>query len=213
MSSILLPFAFEDHLIRVLRDENGEPLFVAKDVARALGYEWNGMKNIQHVPEEWRGVESVSTPSGEQQMLTLSEQGLYFFLARSDKPRALPFQKWLAGEVLPSLRKTGSYTLPGRGTDALPEGVPRLKPSLRERVLDDAIQTARMVGAASMAEVEAIFARYCALVGVTQGSLSDEARDFYNECCQYAPGRRETLAALYEAFRRWRGKSSGPLPP
>jgi len=44
-------------------------------------------------------------------MLCLTEQGLYFFLARSDKPKALPFQKWLAGDVLPSIRKTGSYSL------------------------------------------------------------------------------------------------------
>jgi hypothetical protein len=49
-----------------------------------------------------------------QNMLCLSEQGLYFFLGRSDKPAALPFQKWIAGEVIPSIRKTGSYTMPGR---------------------------------------------------------------------------------------------------
>ena len=42
-------------------------------------------------------------------MHTFSEQGLYFFLGRSDKPTALPFQKWLAGDVLPSIRKTGGY--------------------------------------------------------------------------------------------------------
>ena len=42
-------------------------------------------------------------------MLCLSEQGLYFFVCRSDKPKALPFQKWLAGEVLPALRRTGEY--------------------------------------------------------------------------------------------------------
>ena len=44
-------------------------------------------------------------------MLVLYEQGLYFFLARSDKPRALPFQIWLANDVLPSIRKTGSYSM------------------------------------------------------------------------------------------------------
>jgi hypothetical protein len=42
-------------------------------------------------------------------MLCLSEQGLYFFLSRSDKPAALPFQKWIAGEVIPAIRKTGTY--------------------------------------------------------------------------------------------------------
>lgn len=42
-------------------------------------------------------------------MLIISEQGLYFFLGRSDKPVALPFQKWLAGDVIPSIRKHGLY--------------------------------------------------------------------------------------------------------
>jgi prophage antirepressor-like protein len=90
---------------------NGEPLFVAKDVAERIGYTWNGTARIEHVPEEWRGVTSVVTPSGNQNMAVLAEPGLYFFLARSDKPAALPFQKWIAGEVIPSIRKTGSYSI------------------------------------------------------------------------------------------------------
>ena len=94
--------------VRVV-EKDGDPWFVAKDVCEALGYQWKASATVGHVPEEWRGVYSVQTPSGEQEMLTLSEQGLYFFLGRSDKPAALPFQKWLAGDVLPSIRKTGSY--------------------------------------------------------------------------------------------------------
>ena len=62
MSTNAIPFAFDSTLVRAIVDEAGEPWFVAKDVALALGYKWNGFKNIQHVPEEWRGVESVSTP-------------------------------------------------------------------------------------------------------------------------------------------------------
>lgn len=55
------------------------------------------------IPEEWRGVTSVVTPFGEQTMLTISEQGLYFFLGRSDKPKALPYQMWVAGDVANAL--------------------------------------------------------------------------------------------------------------
>jgi anti-repressor protein len=88
---------------------DGEPWFVAKDIAEALEYRWNGSAMISHVPEEWRGVTSVLTPSGNQDMAVLSEQGLYFFLGRSDKKAALPMQKWVAGKVLPQIRKTGSY--------------------------------------------------------------------------------------------------------
>ncbi len=90
----------------VIRD--GEPWFVAKDVAQALGCAWNAKKTVGHVPDAWQGVASVSTRSGQQEVLVLCEPGLYFFLARLDKPKVLPLQKWLAGEVLPSIRKTGA---------------------------------------------------------------------------------------------------------
>lgn len=88
---------------------NNEPHFVAKDIAEALEYSWKGIATIQHVPEQWRGVYSVQTPSGLQEMLCFTEQGLFFFASRSDKPKALPFQMWLSGEVLPSIRKHGFY--------------------------------------------------------------------------------------------------------
>jgi prophage antirepressor-like protein len=89
-------------------EQDGEPWFVAKDIAEALGYAWQP-NLVSHVPEEWRGIKPINTHGGMQNMLCLSEQGLYFFLGRSDKPLALPFQKWIAGEVLPSIRKTGAY--------------------------------------------------------------------------------------------------------
>lgn len=76
-----LAFAFEGHNIRTV-SVNGDPWFVAKDIADALGYSWNANKTIGHVPAEWRGVESVSTPSGPQEMLVLSEHGMYFFPIR-----------------------------------------------------------------------------------------------------------------------------------
>lgn len=117
---------FENHPVRMWQDYKGELVIVAKDVAEALGYadssletigrlfqnvpaEWKGRKRIP-VPEEWKGLKPIKTlRRGQQCVLTLTEQGLYFFLGRSDKPAALPFQKWLAGEVLPSIRKTGGY--------------------------------------------------------------------------------------------------------
>lgn len=90
---------------------DGEPWFVAKDVAEILGHRWNGSSVIDHVPEQWKGARSVLTPRGNQMMAVLSEQGVYFFLGRSDKPAALPFQMWIAGDVVPMIRKTGSYSV------------------------------------------------------------------------------------------------------
>ena len=106
--SQIIPFAYQGQSVRTVAID-GEPWFVAKDVAEILGYVWAGSATIRHVPEEWKGVNSVPTPYGVQEMALLSEQGLYFFLGRSDKPLALPFQKWIAGEVMPSIRRDGLY--------------------------------------------------------------------------------------------------------
>lgn len=116
--------------VRVVMQDS-EPWFVAKDVCEALGYQWNGAARIAHVPEEWKRVTSVVTLRGdEQNMQLLSEQGLYFFLGRSDKPAALPYQKWIAGAVMPSIRRTGQY-----GGYALPR-VPKSFPDALRMIAD-----------------------------------------------------------------------------
>lgn len=99
--------------VRTIKDEdNGEIWFVAKDVAQALEYtEWRS-NLMQSVPEIWKGTKRICTPGGEQEMLCLTEQGLYFFLGRSDKKAALPYQLWIAGDVVPSIRKHGMYATP-----------------------------------------------------------------------------------------------------
>jgi anti-repressor protein len=111
---VVQAFAFEGNPVRVELFD-GEPWWVAKDVALALGYaEGSDINSLtSKVPDEWKGRKPFGTLGGVQEIIALSEHGLYFFLARSDKPAALPFQKWLAGEVLPSIRKTGSYVAPG----------------------------------------------------------------------------------------------------
>jgi prophage antirepressor-like protein len=109
----LVPFKFESNEIRTFVD-NDSIWVVAKDVMTALEYGdvSNLNKSLGHVPVEWKGRYRIPTPGGDQQLWCLSEQGLYFFVARSDKSKALPFQKWLAGEVVPTIRKTGGYQKP-----------------------------------------------------------------------------------------------------
>ena len=214
MTERLMPFAFEEQLVRCRLDEHGEPWFVAKDVALALGYQWNGVSRIAHVPEEWRRVTSVVTLRGdEQNMQLLSEQGLYFFVARSDKPRALPFQKWLAGEVLPSLRRTGRYALPEAGEEApdlpvIPE-MYALRPTMRQRLWQDALQTARLDNGGSAAAVRWV-ARLCRMVTARPGGEAEPDREcaarilrFADEECRRDAGGRVNASRLYEAFALW----------
>jgi anti-repressor protein len=118
MSNPLQVFEFENKKMRII-DIDGTPAFVAKDVVEGVGNIWNGVSRIEHVPEEWRGATSVVTPSGVQEMQVLFEQGIYFYLARCDKPAALSFQKVIAGKILPSIRKYGAYMTPQKIEEAL----------------------------------------------------------------------------------------------
>ena len=113
MNNDIQRFAFDHKPVRVVT-EGAEVWFVAKDIAVALEYSEssNPARLFQSVPEEWKGVKPIHTPYGTQEMITLSEQGLYFFLARSDKEKAVPFQRWLAGDVVPSVRRHGAYMTP-----------------------------------------------------------------------------------------------------
>lgn len=216
----VIPFAFDAALVRVVRDEANEHWYCAKDVALALGYQWNGISRIAHVPDEWKMVTSVVTTFGAKETWFLSEQGLYFFLGRSDKPRALPFQKWLAGEVLPTLRKTGSYTLPGAAAAgaALPAAqdcaipnVPELYavPSgLRLRIWQEALQTARLDNAGSR-EAAQWFVQLCRMVAAghaPRGGVDETTRrilQFADERCRAEQNGRVSAAALYDAFTVW----------
>jgi prophage antirepressor-like protein len=99
--------------LRTYTDDNGNLWFCARDIAAVLGYSLQNTTNIfGHVPDEWRSINPINTSNDIRRMLTLSEPGLYFFLGRSDKTKALPYQKWVAGEVIPAIRKTGEYRLP-----------------------------------------------------------------------------------------------------
>ena len=69
--------------VRVIENA-GELFFVAKDVAESLGYTSTNMTTIfQSVPDEWKGSNQIATPGGKQEMLTISEQGLYGALGKS----------------------------------------------------------------------------------------------------------------------------------
>lgn len=92
------------------RDRSGDRVivFVAKDLVEAVGATWAG-HSLDHIPGQYRGMVSVSTPSGDQQMVSLTEPGMNMYLFRSDKPAALPWQKHLAEVILPTIRRTGQY--------------------------------------------------------------------------------------------------------
>ncbi|MDP2431819.1 MAG: Bro-N domain-containing protein [Pseudomonadota bacterium] len=111
MSSII-PFEFDKHLLRVQLDADGEPWFVANDVCSALTV-GNSRMALDRLDHDEKGVSSIDTPGGKQEMAVVNESGLYALILGSRKPEAKRFKRWVTHEVLPSIRKTGSYAHPG----------------------------------------------------------------------------------------------------
>lgn len=88
--------------------EDGEPLFVAKDICAILDL-GNPRSSLALLDEDEKGVHSVDTPGGKQNMTTVTEPGFYKLVMRSRKPEAKAFQRWVTHEVLPALRRDGAY--------------------------------------------------------------------------------------------------------
>lgn len=88
---------------------NGEPWFVGKDIAAALGYS-NPRKAIgDHVDEEDKGVTKCDTLGGGQNLTIINESGMYSLIMGSKLEGAKRFKRWVTSEVLPSIRKTGAF--------------------------------------------------------------------------------------------------------
>ena len=104
-------FNFHNNEVRVV-NVNSEPWFVAKDVAEILGYSETEKMTRRLDDDEKTTLPFRGTGSNYQTNITIiNESGLYNAVLGSNKPNAKRFRKWVTGEVLPSIRKTGKYAV------------------------------------------------------------------------------------------------------
>ena len=109
MNQQLAPFDFEGRQVRIVTDAQGEPWFVAADVLTTISLD---RKALERLDDDEKGVNSIHTPGGVQEMTTVNEPGLYALVLGSRKAEAKRFKRWVTHEVLPAIRKTGSYAVP-----------------------------------------------------------------------------------------------------
>lgn len=103
-------FEYQNSKVRTV-DMDGEAWFVLKDVCAVLGISNNRMA-ADRLDDDEKGVSLIDTLGGKQEMVIVNESGLYHVILRSDKPEAAPFRRWVTNDVLPTIRKTGSYNAP-----------------------------------------------------------------------------------------------------
>ena len=109
--SNLIPFQFESTSIRVVTDEHGEPLFVGKDICDVLGY----ANHNKAMGDHCKGVTNTAplqTSGGTQNYRVLTEADVLRLIVNSHLPAADKFERMVFEDILPTIRKTGSYTAP-----------------------------------------------------------------------------------------------------
>lgn len=104
-------FFFNSSQVRVIHAEDG-PRWVAQDVCEVLGIANPADVLAKRLDEDEKGVASVYTLRGIQELLVVNEPGLYQLVLGSRKPEAKSFKRWLTHEVIPSIRQTGAYVVP-----------------------------------------------------------------------------------------------------
>ncbi|AKS09058.1 phage protein [Pseudomonas trivialis] len=126
-TSNVIPFEFGKQQVRTLLIGD-QPWFVAADVCASLAIgnvslAVNGRadRDTDGLDEDEKGIATVNTPSGAQEMLVVSESGLYALIFKSRKAEAKRFKKWVTAEVLPAIRKHGRYEDHGKMTTLMDE--------------------------------------------------------------------------------------------
>lgn len=101
-------FDFEGSKVRIITDQKGEPWFVANDVAEVLGYRM-ASDATRILEDDEVHTHNMRTKNGTRKFTIVNESGLYSMIFTSRKPGAKIFKKWVTSDVLPTIRKTGSY--------------------------------------------------------------------------------------------------------
>ena len=189
MDNKIQAFDFNERAVRCIM-KDGEPWWVAKDVCDVLGIQ-NARDAISVLDEDERNTVGISDGiRGNPNMNIISESGLYTLILRSNKPEARPFRRWVTHEVLPVLRKTGSYSLD--------ENLMRL------------IKLSR--GNVSKAFMERLVSKAAGLAGGHADSPEERRGDpklealilrFVEEECEQDPEKKVSRQDFYRAFQRW----------
>ena len=196
MNTELCTFDFESHAMRSVMIE-GEPWFVGKDVCRCLDIEKHHQA-LERLDKDERGTYSVGTPSGNQNMTCVSEPGLYRLIFTSRKEEAERFKRWLAHDVLPTIRRTGRY-------EAAPEKTNRGG----DYDLDDMLKALAAVRQTRLLHgkraAKALWKRLDELPPVEmllRGNDSPVAR-FLGEACETDPQARIKSDVFYRHYTQW----------
>ena len=133
MSELQIFSSKEFGKIRVV-ERNGEPWFIGKDVAEALGYINTQKAVLMHVKQNHKADVPIWDGSQNRNQVVIDEAGLYSLVMRAKTEKAEAFQEWVTSEVLPAVRKHGGYLTPNKIEEVLtdPDTIIKLATAIKE---------------------------------------------------------------------------------
>lgn len=187
---------YESSEIRTVQ-VNGEPWFVLADVCKVLELS-SPHKVAERLDGDEKGRNQIPTLGGVQEMAVVNESGLYTVILRSDKPQAKPFRKWVTSEVLPSIRKHGSYSVQSQFADLSPQ----LQVLIQMETRQKQIEARQAEQATALAGLEQKIQNTCEVIALDKTAWRKDSEHLINKIARATGEGYGGIRLVYEEIYR-----------
>ena len=184
---------YEGAEVRIVQID-GEPWFVLADICKELD-----LANPTMVAKKLDNDERTKFDLGRQGETTIiNESGLYAVILRSDKPQAKPFRKWVTSEVLPSIRKHGSYSVQSQFADLSPQ----LQVLIQMETRQKQIEASQAEQATALAGLEQKIQNTCEVIALDKTAWRKDSEHLINKIARATGEGYGGIRLVYEEIYR-----------
>lgn len=177
---------------------NGEPWFVLADVCKVLELSTPARVAERLEKDEVSQTHTIDRMGREQKTTIINESGLYTVILRSDKPQAKPFRKWVTSEVLPSIRKHGSYSVQSQFADLSPQ----LQVLIQMETRQKQIEARQAEQATALAGLEQKIQNTCEVIALDKTAWRKDSEHLINKIARATGEGYGGIRLVYEEIYR-----------
>lgn len=177
---------------------NGEPWFVLSDVCKVLELSTPARVAERLEKDEVSQTHTIDRMGREQKTTIINESGLYTVILRSDKPQAKPFRKWVTSEVLPSIRKHGSYSVQSQFADLSPQ----LQVLIQMETRQKQIEARQAEQATALAGLEQKLQNTCEVIALDKTAWRKDSEHLINKIARATGEGYGGIRLVYEEIYR-----------
>lgn len=179
---------------------DGEPWFVLADICRELELSTPARVAERLEKDEVSQTHTIDRMGREQKTTIINESGLYTVILRSDKPQAKPFRKWVTSVVLPSIRKTGSYSV--RQPNAFENLSPQLQVLIQMETRQKQIEARQAEQATALAGLEQKLQNTCEVIALDKTAWRKDSEHLINKIARATGEGYGGIRLVYEEIYR-----------